>query len=132
MLDQIQKLVNRSQRGIKIKDGDMFLRSGRLFIVVDSAPSEMVVMEPATGKKKSMSASEFKSKHIQRVKVSDGAKSSVVDTAREVLSSVSMGDTAKSAILTALQRSSGKEDSLKIKEMIGQIWSAVSKGGRRD
>lgn len=129
MLEKIEKLISRSQRGIKVKEGDMFLRSGRLFIVVGSESSGVAVMEPSTGKERSFSLSGFKSRHIQRVKVSSAAKPSAVDTAKEVASSVSLGKAAKSAILTSLQRSSGEEDSLKIRDIANGVWSMTSGGG---
>lgn len=129
MLEKIERLISRSQRGIKVKDGDVFLRSGRLFIVISSESSELTVMEPSTGRERLLSLSGFKSRHIQRVKLSSDAKSSAVDTAREVASSTSLGKAAKSAILTSLQRSSGKEDSLKIRDIAGGVWSATSGGG---
>ena len=87
MLEKIELVISRSLRGIKVKEGDMFLRSGRLFIVVGSESSGVTVMEPSTGKERSFSLSGFKSRHIQRVKVSSAAKPSAVDTAKEVESS---------------------------------------------
>ena len=128
MRSRIERLVQRSQRGIKIKDGDMFVRSNRLYVVVSSDGGDMRVLDVGTGVQSDTTSSAFKSRHIQRIKVSDPSLESRIGMAKEVAASKTLSAESKSSVLRALSRASSGEE----KEGVQDLLRLVVSRGRDD
>jgi len=118
MLRKVEKILQRSQRGIRVKKGDVFLRNGRLLMITDVDSGTLTLVESSEGVQKSMSIQEFRSRQIQRVKISEPSRRSAIDAAAEVMSSISLSIEAKLSALRSLSRKAPPEDRGKIKELI--------------
>lgn len=118
MLRKVEKILQRSQRGIRVKKGDVFLRNGRLLMITEVESGTLTFVESSEGVQKSMSLQEFRSRQIQRVKISEPSRRSAIDAAAEVMSSISLSIEAKLSALRSLSRKAPPEDRGKIKELI--------------
>ena len=118
MLRKVEKILQRSQRGIRVKKGDVFLRNGRLLMITEVNSGTITFVESSEGVQKSMSLQEFRSRQIQRVKISEPSRRSAVDAAAEVMGSISLSIEAKLSALRSLSRKAPPEDRSKIKELI--------------
>ena len=118
MLRKVEKILQRSQRGIRVKKGDVFLRNGRLLMITEVDSGTLTFVESSEGVQKSMSLQEFRSRQIQRVKISEPSRRSAIDAAAEVMSSISLSIEAKLSALRSLSRKAPPEDRGKIKELI--------------
>ena len=118
MLRKVEKILQRSQRGIRVKKGDVFLRNGRLLMITEVESGTLTFVESSEGVQKRMSLQEFRSRQIQRVKISEPSRRSAIDAAAEVMSSISLSIEAKLSALRSLSRKAPPEDRGKIKELI--------------
>ncbi len=118
MLRKVGKILQRSQRGIRVKKGDLFLRNGRLVMVTEVADGLLTLVESAGGSTREMSLQEFRSRQIQRVKISDPARRSAIDSANEIMDSISLSLDAKISALRSLAKSSSVADRMEIRKII--------------
>tara|TARA_B100000927_G_scaffold278034_1_gene260291 strand:- start:45594 stop:45884 length:291 start_codon:yes stop_codon:yes gene_type:complete len=87
-------------------------------MVTEVADGMLTLVESAGGSTREMSLQDFRSRQIQRVKISDPARRSAIDSANEIMDSISLSLDAKISALRSLAKSSSVADRMEIRKII--------------
>ena len=113
----LDKLIARRQRGLKIRENDAFFRSGRI-LTIESATTPSISYVFSDGSKKKQDRQEFLSRKLTRIGIKSGETPTNADIAAAILKSKAFKKRVKIDLISGLVKKSTGAEKAAISQML--------------